>query len=564
MINTNRFCVKLFLLTAFVFWQSLLLAQQTYLPINSFTNYHISRLDIAGITDGFNTSLRPISRENLNRLSPTLAQSGLVKNSLRYFKTELYEYPSNDTAEFNKNLDFNSAGKRKVFYKTPMALYSQKMKDFTLMINPVIGFAGGRDLSDNNNTHQLTGGIELRGMIDRKVGFYSLITKNYIQFPTYINQMVDSSGVIAGEGYHVNEGDERFFKARGYFTFSPTRHIGLQFGQDQNFIGNGYRSLVLSNHSKDYLFLKVNTKIWKLNYQNLFTQITDYTRQSATGKGIKPKFFVNHYLGIKLFKNLEIGVFESIIFDRSDSVKKGYFDLNYLNPIIFYEAVENDLNSSDNVILGGDWKWNFLQRFSFYGQLVLDEFNRKELSKRSKWWANKYAIQAGLKYINAFTIKGLDLQVEYNLARPYTYSHFKRSQNYVNYNQPLAHPLGANFKELLGIIKYQPSYKLFVETGLFFIIKGLDSSSKTKHFGGNILETYGKRPYEYGHNIAQGVNTNYSMAFLHVSYMAYHNIWLDARANIRLVKSDLTSFNSESSWFQLGLRMNLSMRDYDF
>jgi hypothetical protein len=190
------------------------------------------------------------------------------------------------------------------------------------MINPVIGFAGGRDLSDNNNTHQLTGGIELRGMIDRKVGFYSLITKNYIQFPTYINQMVDSSGVIAGEGYHVNEGDERFFKARGYFTFSPTRHIGLQFGQDQNFIGNGYRSLILSNHSKDYLFLKVNTKIWKLNYQNLFTQITDYTRQSATGKGIKPKFFVNHYLGIKLFKNLEIGVFESIIFDRSDSVKK--------------------------------------------------------------------------------------------------------------------------------------------------------------------------------------------------------------------------------------------------
>jgi len=559
MINVQPFYGKFFLLAVFGFWHGLLLAQQTYLPINTFTNYHINRLDIAGNTDGFNTSIKPISREFLSRTIPTF-----TKNNLRYFKTELYEYPFIDSFEINESQAIKLSKPDKIFYKTPMAFYSQRLKDFTLILNPVLGFVVGHDFSEGSTTRRLSGGVEMRGMIDGKVGFYSLLTKNYLLFPTYINQIIDSSGVIPGVGYHVNEGNEGFLRAKGYFTFSPTKHIGLQFGQDQNFIGNGYRSLILSNHSKDYLFLKVNTKIWRINYQNLFTQLTDFTRQSATGKGIKPKFFVNHYLGIKLFKNLDIGVFESIIYDRSDSVKKGYFDLNYLNPIIFYQAVENDLNSSDNVILGGDWKWNFLNRFSFYGQLVLDEFNRKELIKRSKWWANKYSVQAGLKYINAFNIIGLDLQIEYNLVRPYTYSHFKRSQNYVNYNQPLAHPLGANFKEILGILKYQASYKIFIETGMFYVIKGLDSSSRTRHFGGNILEPYNKRPFEYGHTIGQGVKTISTLAFLHVSYMVYHNIWMDARANIRLLKSDLNSFDSESHWFQIGLRLNLNMRDYDF
>ena len=46
--------------------------------------------------------------------------------------------------------------------------------------------------------------------------------------------------------------------------------------------------------------------------------------------------------------------------------------------------------------------------------------------------------------------------------------------------------------------------------------------------------------------------------------MLYHNLWIDARANIRAVKSDLAKYQSNTNWFQLGLRMNLDMRNYDF
>ncbi len=550
-----------------VLGSSFIKAQSTYLPINSFTNYHIDRLEITGSLDFTSTSLKPYSRAESDSIKDYIFIFHNEKNSMnsaKYIRADNFEYHANESWVYGTSNSWLSFKKR--IYTRPSALYHYKNQDLTFMINPVLGFSGGKDFSNSISTFQNTRGIEVRGMIDNKVGFYSYLTENQFRFPNYYKQIIDSTGVIPGNGFHKPFGSNAhdFFMARGYITVSPTKHIGMQFGHDRNFIGNGYRSLILSNFSNPYLFLKINTKIWRFNYQNLFTQLTDFTSQSADGKGVKPKYFVNHYLGIKLFKTLNIGFFESVVYDRSDSIHKGSFDINYLNPVIFYRAIEHNLNSSDNVIVGMDWKWNFKKRFSFYGQFVLDEFIKNEMIKRTGSWVNKFGVQTGLKYINAFTINGLDLQVEYNLVRPYTYTHFKQSQNYVNYNQALSHPFGANFREAIFIAKYQPIYKLFIETGFIYVMKGLDSNSSTKHFGGNILTTYENRPNEKGLKIGQGVKTNYSIFFFNASYMLYHNLWIDARANIRAVKSDLAKYQSNTNWFQLGLRMNLDMRNYDF
>lgn len=569
-MNSNRkFVILAIIFTLGIFYTK---AQSTYLPINSFTNYYTDRLDIIGIIDIEKTSLKPYLREESYNFP--IRKEG--KHSLIHYGKKIapigFRYILDDNIELS-DLDTLATGSanswasfKKRIYAHPSALFSVNNKDLTLIINPVLGFSGGNDYKNINSTFQNIRGVEVRGSIDNKVGFYSFISENQFLFPDYYNEIIYSTGVIPGNQFHKKFGSNArdFFLARGYITFSPTKHIGMQFGHDQNFIGNGFRSLILSDFSNPYLFLKINTKIWRFNYQNLFTQLTDYSYQSGNGSGVKPKYFVNHYLGVKLFKSLDIGMFESVIYDHGDSSHKGSFDINYLNPIIFYRAIEQNLNSSDNAIIGMDWKWNFKKRFSFYGQVILDEFVKNELIKQTGWWANKYGLQTGLKYINAFKIKCLDLQVEYNVVRPYTYQHYKRSQNYVNYNQPLAHPFGANFKEFLFIAKYQPIYKLFIETGFIYAIKGLDSSSKSMHFGGNILETYDKRPMERGNKIGQGVKATYTLFFFNASYMLYHNLWIDARANIRMVESDLTKFESNTTWFQLGLRMNLNMRNYDF
>ncbi|MCB9251573.1 MAG: hypothetical protein H6605_03850 [Flavobacteriales bacterium] len=557
-------CIKAFLSCLILLPGLPLQAQFTYMPINSFTNYHLDQLDISGDLKNTVTSVKPIPRSDLY----SRANSYEFKPSKRYFQIELFEYTGKLNSKSDKP-DENAnpwKGFKKSIYQTPAAFFSVKTPGLILMLNPVLGLSAGYDQSSGSVTNRFSEGFEVRGTIDSKVGFYSRLSINHFKFPDYFNSIIDSNLVIPGEGYHVrSEGSfEKFLKSAGYITFSPTSHIGMQLGFDRNFIGNGYRSLILSNFAREYPFLKINTKIWRLNYQNLFTQLIDYNKQSATGKGQQPKFMTSHYLGMKLFKNLDIGLFESVVFSRSDSTGSRGFDLNYLNPIIFYTAIERDLNSGDNVIVGFDWKWNFLQRFSFYGQLVLDEFSGKEMLKRSGWWGNKYGAQAGLKYINALGIKGLFLQAEYNLVRPYTYSHFNRSQNYVHYNEALAHPLQANFREIIFNLRYQLNYRWFIDGGFIVAERGLDSSATSKSFGGNILTTYLNRPYEYEHSIGQGVLTKYNIIWLNLSYMAYHNLWLDARVNLRSLKSDLSKYDSESSWVQLGLRMNVSMRNYDF
>jgi hypothetical protein len=279
-------------------------------------------------------------------------------------------------------------------------------------------------------------------------------------------------------------------------------------------------------------------------------------RLSGSGGFQTKKYSALHHLSINLGKKLNIGLFENVIFARRDSLQTKGFELNYLNPIIFYRAVEHSLNSSDNVLLGMDFKWLFLKSFSLYGQLVLDEFVKNEVFTRSGWWANKWAIQGGLKYINVFGINNLDLQLEYNTARPYTYTHHYREQNYVNYKQPLAHPLGANFKEAIGIIRFQPIGRLNTQFLIIYSTQGLDSLNGVKN-GGNILRDYHNRSRDYDNVTGQGIAVNSIHSEFRLTYQMWHNLFTDFRFIYRTSESSLAVYNYESMGLMVGLRLNL-------
>src|SRR5687767_15679558 len=101
--------------------------------------------------------------------------------------------------------------------------------------------------------------------------------------------------------------------------------------------------------------------------------------------------------------------------------------------------------------MGANVNATLFNKIKVYAQLAMDEFFLKEIRQRRGWWANKQGWQFGAKYINAFGIKGLRIQAEYNEVRPYTYTHGLPDQNYSHYGFALAHPLGANFREIIGM-----------------------------------------------------------------------------------------------------------------
>jgi hypothetical protein len=349
-----------------------------------------------------------------------------------------------------------------------------------------------------------------------------------------------------------------YFDARGSFTFGITKYIDVQFGYDKNFIGNGYRSLFLSDFSNNILFLKLNTKIWKINYQNLFMEL-NATEPRGPDRLLKKKYAAMHHLDVNIAKSINIGLFEGIIFGRPD-----HFEFGYLNPIIFYRSIEQQNGSFDNALVGLDIKANVKHAVQLYGQLIIDEFVLSEIKENNGSWVNKWGFQAGAKYVDAFGIKNLDLQLESNRVRPFTYSHSDSIANYTHYNQPLAHPLGANFQEVIGIARYQPAPKWYLEGKLFFWKQGVDTSN-TVSYGSNIFLPYTYRNMDDGFTVGEQVysSNTFTASFL-LSYELKQNLFIDLSAFYRKYNVDALAISTKTTVVSIGVRLNATRRVFEF
>lgn len=126
-----------------------------------------------------------------------------------------------------------------------------------------------------------------------------------------------------------------------------------------------------------------------------------------------------------------------------------------LEPYTILRPTEYSLGSSDNAFVGFNFKIKLFKKQQLYGQILLDEFLLKEVVANYGWWANKQAFQIGFKNFDMFKITHFNFQTEFNYVRPYTYAHGSVQQNYGHMNQPLAHPLGANFWESISFLNYR-------------------------------------------------------------------------------------------------------------
>ncbi len=554
-------------LIVFLFIVQFALSQSVYAPLNSDYYHLLERYEIQSgrLHQSFHSHIKPYKRSAIADFLQKFQQdstqhlSEVDKFNLAYLKQDNWEWLWQDSTEIPQNF-------WKKFYRQKSDFYHVQVQDFDLHVNPVLAFSVGKDNNTDKLAYLNTRGVEVRGIISRKIGFYTFMTDNQASFPKYVQAQIKKFDAVPQEGYY-KDGDRAeptdvdFIHARGYIAFQPIRNIDVQFGHDRNLIGNGYRSMILSDFAANYLFLKINTNVWKLNYQNIFAQMT---AQVLNADGLRPKkYLAKHHLSLNVSKNFNLGVFETVVFGQRDTLTNNSFDLNYLNPIIFYRLVEQQLGSPDNVLLGADLKWNFARSFSLYGQFILDEFLIREIRANRGWWANKYAGQIGLKYINAFTIKNLDLQAEFNFARPYTYTQDNNFKSYTHYQQPLAHPLGANFYEFVGILRYQPLPKLNFTGKAFYANYGLDTNGL--NWGGNLLLDNRTRVQEYGNRIGQGLNTRTIFLDATLSYQAWHNVFVELKQVVRRSQNDdATMLYKNTTFTSLGLRMNIAPRLHEF
>lgn len=535
-------------------------SQTTYLPQGAKESILIERMEIKNGKDSvYNFSkTKPYSRKQFIAhlvLEDSTALSKVDRYNLYTTELNNLEWTGADRSQFPSKRTF-----LKNFYKTPATLYEVNTKDFFLSVNPIFQYVVGAEKDNNQHIFLNTRGASLRGRIANKIGFAGYITDNQERDPMYVQQWVKDRHAVPGAGFYQDfkATGYDYFDARGYITFNAAKYIDIQFGYDKNFIGNGHRSLFLSDFSAPYLFLKLNTRIWKINYQNIFMELTSANRLGVD-KLLPKKYAALHHLDIGVTKWLNVGLFEGIVFGRKD-----HFEFGYLNPVIFYRSAEQQNGSFDNSVAGLDAKANVAKQFQFYAQFLLDEFSIKEIRKGSGWWGNKWGLQTGVKYIDAFHIKNLDLQLESNRVRPFTYSHSDSVANYTHYNQPLAHPLGANFQEWIGMASYQPAPKWLISAKAIYYKQGRDTGSISN--GGNIflLNVPPIRNKDFGFTIASGVPVKTALASLLLSYEWKPNFFIEVNSVFRTESASIIAPQKNTFIIYGGVRWNFQRREFDF
>ncbi len=436
----------------------------------------------------------------------------------------------------------------------------------------------GKDFqSDFDLTYNNTRGAIFQGGLGDHFNFYTVVFESQGRFADYFNQYAESiepfggnPAIIPGRGIakeFMNNGYD-YPVAEGYLSYSPVEFFNIQFGHGKNFIGDGYRSLLFSDAASPYPYLKLNTSFWKLKYTNTWMSLRDVREEVAAEGSYRTKYMANHYLSLNLTKRLNIGVFESVIWQNDNG--RG-FDVNYLNPVIFYRSIEFSTGArGGNALIGITGKYKVSDQVNVYGQWIIDEFSSGDVFGGDQSWKNKLGFQLGAKYFDAFNVPDLYLQAEYNQVRPYTYSHNSVVLNYGHNNQSMAHLWGANFREFIAIARYRHN-RWYGSTKLILGERGFDFNTEKDdaYYGGGIYRSERDRPFENGVKIGQGNTTTSVFTELEAGYI------INPVTNLKLfgsliyrnfdpMENTTQNFKSNTLWLNIGLRTDIFNWYFDY
>lgn len=420
----------------------------------------------------------------------------------------------------------------------------------------------------------LTGGIELgatnqplvHGGLGLGIDFSTakfVFTAKALPYYNMSGMLGDSLIAYNNADFGTNRAlaDDIFYNAELLMSYRANKFFNFIGGYGRNFFGNGYRSMLLSDNIGAHPFFKIETSFAGVKYVNLYNFWRDNTADPFDRSNDILKFNSSHYISWNITKSLNLSVFETVVFQVRDTLVNRGFDFNYINPIVFYRPVEYGLGSSDNVLLGMDLSYKLKDKHMIYTQFMLDEFLLSEIRARSRWWANKYAWQIGYKS-NAFFHDSLFFQIELNGARPFTYSHRRSQHAYGHMNAAAAHPIGANFLELVQITSFQKKSHRFTNK-ITFTSYGADQVDSIS-YGTDIFKEYSLRPGDYDQFLYQGGRLNVlNESFIYeYALLPEIDMYLMAKYNWRMVNS--SSGTNHLHAFTVGIKSRIwnSYSDY--
>jgi hypothetical protein len=343
-----------------------------------------------------------------------------------------------------------------------------KSGKYEFKIDPLLNIETGNATYDTTNSQRIstnTRGFIASGAIGKDFYFETMFSENQSQFPHYISSYNNQTKIVPGQGrYKVfkTTGYDYAFSS-GFISYQPIKKLNIQIGHGKQKIGNGYRSILLSDNAFNYPYLRLTSE-WlkgKLQYTNIYAVLMNLT----TGGALTPQFTEPlfqkkavsfQYLSYNVNRRINIGLFQGMIWGAADSLNRQHLEWQYFNPVIFSNLGFYGLNNKNNIVIGATANIKLSHKISVYGQFMGDDFSNTFA------FGNTFGYQVGARYFDAFGLKNLMLQAEYNDVAEGSYNSpfgTYSNQSFSHYSQNLAYTQGYG-KELvlLGDMKFKRAF----------------------------------------------------------------------------------------------------------
>ena len=355
------------------------------------------------------------------------------------------------------------------YYNLPEVIFKKhiieiKDTDVFIKISPVFNFNFGKDAinSFNRNLFQNSKGLLVEGDLGKNFSFYTTLYENQARFSTFESNYIDSRGeCYFHNGYYIRYGGivpgggrTKIFKkdgydyafAVGYINWKPVKNLNISVGNNQHFLGAGYRSMLLSDNSYSSPNIRLDYKLSKkFSFHIVKSRLLNAVRKKRTNTVeayFQPKGLSVNYISYQPNDKISISFFEGSIWSKGDSIYTTHYSPLFYNPIPFLGLLAKE--NQRYFVHGLNFSMLLNKNGRVYSQFAIGNLK-----------SNSIAGQIGYRGCQKVFKSNLLYQIEYNFASKNMYDAPNDINSFSQYNLPLAHPGGNGFHELILRSSYE-------------------------------------------------------------------------------------------------------------
>lgn len=413
--------------------------------------------------------------------------------------------------------------------------------DRWINISPYLNLTKYSSLSnDSLISYRNSRGFFLHGKLGKEIYWESFFSENQGFFPEYQRSFTLQNGIFPGQGRvkPFKKHGIDFAQAMGLIHFKLKPFWRVDLGNGKYFVGNGYRSSLISDAAFSYPLLCQTFSLhphWSFSLLYASWQTLDRIPvKSTTEANFKRSAIHLSHINWTPHQKVRLTLFQASKLYSYDSIRGA------LNPPLWFFQPLPLIHSFINIKQ---------PMYVFQGldvQFILK--NARLYAQIASYKLDDYAFQIGVSWSQSSAHWKTQGLLEYNHSTLYMYSTPTQNNSWIHYQQASAQLLGNGFQE--GIFRGTLCYKnrLGIQLGVHYAQLLRDQSMLSSSLLSSLDNTLLKQGLLYGSLGAYvTLNTHYQMQ-LFADYQLREN----------------NSLNQLDRWISFGLKTNLIREYFEF